>query len=107
MCSVNFFILVSHLKFAEIKRSVETNGKTHKIFYIYEYIVDHMIGTMKVPFVSLINGITMGAGCGISVNGRFRVATEKAVLATPEVGIGLFRDAGATFSLPRWECLSH
>jgi enoyl-CoA hydratase len=47
----------------------------------------------------------MGGGAGVSVNGAYRVATEKTMFAMPETGIGLFPDVGATRFLNR--CPGH
>ena len=37
---------------------------------------------LNIPKVSLLNGIVMGGGAGVSIHGRFRVATEKSVYRT-------------------------
>ncbi|XP_040574018.1 3-hydroxyisobutyryl-CoA hydrolase, mitochondrial [Lepeophtheirus salmonis] len=70
-------------------------------FFKEEYEMNYSLGTMKIPITSLISGIVMGGGVGISIHGKYRVATETTLFAMPEVSIGLFPDVGASWFLPR------
>uniref|UniRef100_A0A0N5A866 3-hydroxyisobutyryl-CoA hydrolase, mitochondrial n=1 Tax=Syphacia muris TaxID=451379 RepID=A0A0N5A866_9BILA len=73
----------------------------HKDFFHDEYLLNHLIGVCSIPFVSIIDGITMGGGCGLSMHGAFQVATEKTVVAMPETALGLFPDVGGSYFLSR------
>jgi len=80
----------------------EKRGTAEQVqFFSDEYRLNHLIGNLKVPYVALIDGITMGGGVGLSVHGQYRVATENTVFAMPETGIGLFPDVGGSFFMPR------
>jgi enoyl-CoA hydratase len=70
-------------------------------FWRDEYPLNAAIKRYRKPYVSLIDGIVMGGGVGVSVHGSHRVAGDRFSFAMPEVGIGFFPDVGATWFLPR------
>jgi enoyl-CoA hydratase len=70
-------------------------------FWREEYILNDRIKRYPKPYISLIDGIVMGGGVGISLHGSHRIAGDRYLFAMPEVGIGFFPDVGATYALPR------
>jgi enoyl-CoA hydratase len=70
-------------------------------FFAAEYAVNGAIANFGKPWISLIDGVCMGGGIGVSVHGSHRIVTEHALLAMPETAIALFPDVGTSFVLPR------
>lgn len=70
-------------------------------FFASEYAMNRAIAEFPKPWVSLIDGVCMGGGIGVSVHGSHRVVTEHALLAMPETAIALFPDVGTSYVLPR------
>jgi enoyl-CoA hydratase len=70
-------------------------------FFADEYRLNRLIFRYPKPYVALIDGIAMGGGVGVSVNGGLRIATEATLFAMPETGIGMFPDVGGSYFLPR------
>ena len=66
-----------------------------------EYALNWQLDCFSKPTVSLIDGMVMGTGVGISVYGTHRVAGERYRFAMPETGIGLFPDDGVCWVFAR------
>ena len=89
----------------EAGRGISGDPDLPAVFFREEYELIRRIHHFAKPYIAIIDGITMGGGAGISVNGAYRVATERTLFAMPETGIGLFPDVGATRFLNR--CPGH
>ena len=88
---------------ADLYRESRENpaGTLRRDFFYDEYIVNRRIYRYAKPWISLIDGIDMGGGVGLSVHGSHSVATEKFLFAMPETTIGLFPDVGGGYFLSR------
>lgn len=64
-----------------------------------EYQMNYLISQYPKPYVSLIHGICMGGGMGLSIHGSHRVVREDTVMSMPETSIGFFTDVGASYFL--------
>lgn len=94
-------------------RAIVANHEAGKVvdeypfnFFAEEYRLDYTLHTYPKPVVTIGHGIVMGGGMGIFGASSHRVLTETSRLAFPEITIGLFPDAGGTWSLghmaPHW-----
>ncbi|PVU96995.1 hypothetical protein BB561_000820 [Smittium simulii] len=81
----------------------KANDRSVVSYFTKEYALNYCLATTTKPVVTIIDGITMGGGVGISVHAPFRVATENTLFAMPETLIGFFTDVGASFYLSRLE----
>jgi len=70
-------------------------------FWADEYRLDAAIARYPKPYVSLMDGLVLGGGIGLSAHGGIRVVTERTRVGMPEVSIGFFPDVGGTFLLAR------
>ena len=84
-----------------ITKDAEHSHAAAMEFFFKEFQMNYMIGTYPTTYVALIHGITMGGGVGLSVHGKYRVATEKSLYAMPETAIGYFPDVGGSYFLSR------
>src|SRR5271166_3122993 len=89
----------------EAGRGIGGDPDLPAVFFREEYELIRQIHHFPKPYIAILDGITMGGGAGISVNGAYRIATEQTLFAMPETGIGLFPDVGATRFLNR--CPGH
>jgi enoyl-CoA hydratase len=93
LCAGGDVVLVYH--------SARKDGVEARRFWRNEYLLNGQIGRFAKPFVSLMDGIVMGGGVGVSAHANTRVVTETSKIAMPEVGIGFIPDVGGAFLLSR------
>lgn len=68
-------------------------------FFCHEYSLNYEIHTYPKPTIAYGAGIVMGGGMGLFMACRHKIATNSTLMAMPEISIGLFPDAGASFFL--------
>lgn len=75
-------------------------------FWRDEYRLNAMIARYPKPYVSLMDGITMGGGVGVAAHASHRIVTERSMIAMPEASIGFLPDVGGSYILSRAPGLS-
>lgn len=70
-------------------------------FFAAEYSLDYCLYTYPKPIIAWGSGIIMGGGLGVFSGSHFKIVSETARVAMPEISIGLFPDVGASYFLNR------
>lgn len=84
-----------------IREAILHGGGDPAAFWADEYRLNALIAEYPKPFVTFMDGVTMGGGVGVSAYGTVRLATQRSRIAMPETAIGFFPDVGGRYLLAR------
>ncbi len=86
---------------ADIKEMSTKSPQEGREFAKAGHRITRLIEEMDKPVIAAINGVALGGGCEIALACDVRIASEKARLGQPEVGLGIMPGWGGTVRLPR------
>ena len=84
-----------------IYRDILDGGGATADFWAEEYQLNSLIAGYPKPYITLMDGLVLGGGVGISAHGSFRIVTERTRMGMPETTIGFVPDVGGTLLLSR------
>lgn len=84
-----------------IYHDARTGGGSSEQFWRDEYHLNARIARYPKPVVTLMDGVVLGGGVGISAHASHRIVTERSRIGMPETGIGFVPDVGGTYLLSR------
>lgn len=85
----------------EVHKFAAESAQSARATFSEEYSMNWLLECFSKPTISLINGMVMGGGVGISGFNTHRVAGENYSWGMPETLIGFFPDIGAAHALSR------
>lgn len=86
----------------DVKKVTQISRDIAKDYFEAEYTLNLEMSRHKIPAIAWMDGIVMGGGAGIAFPCQFRVVSERALFAMPEVKIGFFPDVGGTYYMQKW-----
>jgi enoyl-CoA hydratase len=86
---------------ADISEMKEMNVSAGRKFGILGNKVFRKLEILDKPVIAALNGFTLGGGCELSMACDIRIASSKAKIGQPEVGLGITPGFGGTQRLVR------
>ncbi len=86
---------------ADIKEMLPMEPVEARRFASLGHEITRTLERMQKPVIAAINGYALGGGCELALACDIRIASEKARMGLPEVGLGIFPGFGGTQRLTR------
>jgi len=85
----------------ELSRAARERPEDARRQLAADYGLSWLLECFSKPTISLLNGVVMGSGAGLTLYGTHRVAGEDYKFAMPETGVGFFPDVGLAWFFAR------